>query len=73
VRLAELRQKTEKSESSVRSRRAVQTATRNVQVKAAVRPDEKAAFEALARARGLTVSDVIRDYLLEEARQAGLL
>lgn len=49
------------------------TDSRRVQVKSAVRPSEKPVFEELAIQKGTTLSDLIRDYLLSKAKEAGLL
>ena len=46
-----------------------QKAIRNVQVKAAVTPDEKQRIEMWARKHKVTVSATIRDYLLERAAE----
>lgn len=46
--------------------------TRWKQVKAAVRPSEKAVFEELGARRG-SLSNVIRDYLIAECVKEGLL
>lgn len=50
-----------------------ETDSRCVQVKAAVRRSEKPVFEELAIKRETTLSDLIRDYLITEAKNAGLL
>jgi hypothetical protein len=47
--------------------------TRNEQVKSAVLPSEKTVFEDVARQKDSTLSDVIRDYLIREAKKLGLL
>lgn len=47
--------------------------TRKVQVKAAVFPTEKPIFETLAARRNVTLSDLIRDFLIGEARKDGLI
>lgn len=46
---------------------------REVQVKAAVFPTEKSIFEALAQKQNKTLSDLIRDFLVHEAKKAGLI
>ena len=50
-----------------------ETDSRCVQVKSAVRRSEKPVFEALAQKRDTTLSDLIRDFLLKEAKHSGLL
>lgn len=47
--------------------------TRTVQVKAAVRASEKLAFERLAKKREQSLSDLIRDFLLGEAKRERFL
>lgn len=49
------------------------TDSRCVQVKSAVRRSEKHVFEALATKRETTLSDLIRDFLLQEAKRERLL
>lgn len=46
--------------------------SRCVQVKSAVRRSEKRLFEALAIKRETTLSDLIRDFLLEEVKRERL-
>jgi hypothetical protein len=76
----DLIQKLLRSPSSKRPRRAssarlqgsTNTSSRTSQVKAAVTGEEKVAFEALARRRGITLSNLIRDYLVHECTAEGI-
>jgi len=43
------------------------------QVKSAVRPREKPIFEKVAQKKNATLSDVIRNYLLSEAKKLKLI
>jgi hypothetical protein len=62
-----------KKTQSPKVKKSEDTDSRCVQVKSAVRRTEKRAFEELAIKRETTLSDLIRDFLLEEAKSEGLL
>jgi len=51
----------------------IKNGRRDVQVKAAVTPTEKVLFEALAKSRNKTLSNIIRDFLLKESRTDGII